>query len=87
MGEIFGFCDLWNPALDSTNEGLFVMVLLSADDFLSKGIRISRTQLYRFIAIGKFPRPIKIGKKNFWLSTEIEEYIKSKIAERDEVSK
>jgi prophage regulatory protein len=42
---------------------------------------------YRWMANGKFPRPIKIGEAgprsmSFWLKSEIEEFIAKRIQER-----
>lgn len=45
---------------------------------------LSRSELYRRIAIGTFPAPIKIGARaSAWSSTEIECWITERIAQRD----
>jgi prophage regulatory protein len=45
---------------------------------------LSRSEIYRRIAIGTFPAPIKIGERaSAWSSTEIECWIEERIAQRD----
>lgn len=45
---------------------------------------LSRSELYRRIAIGTFPAPIKIGERaSAWSSMEIECWISERIAQRD----
>jgi prophage regulatory protein len=45
---------------------------------------LSRSELYRRIAIGTFPAPIKIGERaSAWSSIEIECWIAERIAQRD----
>jgi prophage regulatory protein len=45
---------------------------------------LSRSELYRRIAIGTFPAPIKIGARaSAWNSIEIECWIAERIAQRD----
>jgi prophage regulatory protein len=45
---------------------------------------LSRSELYRRIAIGSFPAPIKIGERaSAWSSIEIECWIAERIAQRD----
>ncbi|WP_419606562.1 helix-turn-helix transcriptional regulator [Thiolapillus sp.] len=36
----------------------------------------SRTTMYKQIKEGKFPQPIKIGKKSLWIENEIKDWIK-----------
>ena len=58
--------------------------LLSYDDLRNRGIKYSRTQLWRLIRAGRFPRPVKVaGCANSWLDTEIDALIERAIAERD----
>jgi prophage regulatory protein len=50
----------------------------------SKGIAYSRSQLYRLIKAGKFPRPIALGEnRRAFVESELDEFLESKIAERD----
>ncbi|WP_419597170.1 AlpA family phage regulatory protein [Thiolapillus sp.] len=39
----------------------------------------SRTTMYKLIKDGKFPPPIKIGKKSLWVKSEINDWIKEQI--------
>jgi prophage regulatory protein len=40
--------------------------------------------IYRDMADGRFPRPVPIGARSVgWLSTEIDEWIAARIAQRD----
>lgn len=46
-------------------------------------LRMSRSSLYRLIAAGEFPGPIKLGiGRNGWLRSDIEEYLAARIADR-----
>lgn len=43
-----------------------------------------KSAIYADIAAGNFPRPVAVGaKRRAWISTEIEEWIAARIAERD----
>jgi len=45
---------------------------------------LSRSELYRRIAIGSFPAPIKIGARaSAWSSVEIDGWIAERVAQRD----
>ncbi len=45
---------------------------------------LSRSELYRRIAEGAFPAPVKIGARaSAWSSFEVEHWIAERIAERD----
>jgi prophage regulatory protein len=45
---------------------------------------LSRSSLYRRIAMGAFPAPIKIGARaSAWSSAEIEGWVAERIAQRD----
>ena len=47
-------------------------------------IPYSRTQLYEFIATGKFPKPVHLGgRASFWVESEVIEWLDAHIlAER-----
>jgi prophage regulatory protein len=52
-----------------------------------KGIKFSRQHLHRLIANGKFPKPVKLGENtNAWPESEIDQYLKDRIAARDSVA-
>jgi len=58
--------------------------ILDLDGLRRKGIKFSRVHLHRLAVAGKFPRPIKVGSNtNGWVESEIDAYIKKRIAERD----
>ena len=51
-----------------------------------KGIRFSRTYLYKLTMQGRFPKPVKQGlgvsARNSWREDEIDEWIEQKARER-----
>jgi prophage regulatory protein len=61
------------------------MRVLSFDELLpKKGIRYSRSHTYRLIKNGNFPRPVAIGGNCVgFIEDEIDEWLASKVAERD----
>jgi predicted DNA-binding transcriptional regulator AlpA len=65
--------------------------LLDEHELTAKNIRPkSRAQRWRLIQVGKFPKPIKIGTRNFWIEDEIEAWeaarIRAALAARDAIS-
>jgi prophage regulatory protein len=56
------------------------MKLLDHEGLEAKGIRFSDTHIWRLIRAGKFP---KIGARNHWVESEIDQYIANMLAERD----
>lgn len=57
--------------------------LLDRDALISKGISYSRPHLWKLVEAGKFPRPIKIGRINFWVEAEVNAHIDRLITDRD----
>jgi prophage regulatory protein len=52
-----------------------------------RGIRYTKTHLWRLWTSGQFPKPTKIGGgRNVWLESEIDAYIKARLAARDQVA-
>lgn len=46
---------------------------------------LSRSEIYRRIALGDFPAPLKIGTRaSAWNSAEIDDWIAGRIAARDQ---
>ena len=46
---------------------------------------LRRSHVYKLIADGEFPRPIKIGTASRWSVQEIQAWVAGKLAERDAV--
>lgn len=60
--------------------------LLAFSDLKAKGIPFSRQHVARLIKRGRFPAPIKLGiGTNRWISSEIDDWIAQRKAERDAV--
>ncbi|MGE5164668.1 MAG: helix-turn-helix transcriptional regulator [Sphingobacteriales bacterium] len=60
--------------------------MLDLDGLAEKGIKFSDTTIWRLIRAGDFPKPVKIGNRNHWVETEIDQYIAHKLAQREEES-
>jgi prophage regulatory protein len=62
------------------------MRLLDYEGLKLKGFGYSRAHLWRLIKAGRFPKPVKLGlgSRNVWVEQEIDSFIESKIAERDQ---
>ncbi len=43
---------------------------------------LSRSSVYRFMAEGKFPKPVSLGTRKAWLTSEVSEWIDARVAER-----
>jgi prophage regulatory protein len=59
--------------------------LLSLEELKTlKGIRFHRQTIWRLVKAGQFPAPIKLwAATNAWAEHEIDEWIQSRIGERD----
>jgi prophage regulatory protein len=52
-----------------------------------RGIRYSKAHLWRLWTAGKFPRPVKLSaSRNVWLESDVDAWIKSRLAERGSVA-
>lgn len=60
-----------------------MMKLLDFDALADKGIKFSDTHIWRLIRAGDFPKPMKIGNRNHWAESEIDQYIADKLVQRD----
>lgn len=50
-------------------------------------VGLTRSTIYEQMALGKFPKPVRLSSQRVgWLEHEIEEFLKARIAARDEVS-
>jgi len=46
----------------------------------------SRSTIYRLIALGKFPKQIKLAERSSgWIKQEVEDYLENKINDREAV--
>lgn len=60
------------------------MKVLAPDQLPEKGIRFSRPHLWRLVKEKQFPPPIKLGANRIaWVETEIDAWLRAKVAERD----
>lgn len=60
------------------------MNLLDYKALRERGIRYSPAHLWRLWNAGQFPRPMKLSRsRNAWLESEIDAWIKARVAERD----
>ena len=59
------------------------MKLLDLDGLADKGLKASDTTVWRWIRDRGFPKPVKIGLRNHWVEAEIDQYIESRLAQRD----
>ena len=55
---------------------------LSIRDLCAR-LRVSRAYVYKLIAAGKFPRPVKFGERSLWLSDEVDQWIEGRRVDRD----
>ena len=49
--------------------------------FITTFTGLSDKWFYKLIQEGLFPKPIKMGRSSRWLQSEIEEWVKNRIAE------
>jgi prophage regulatory protein len=48
---------------------------------------LGRSSVYKYMAHGTFPRPVSLSDRAVgWVSTEIEDWVKARVAERDQFS-
>jgi prophage regulatory protein len=59
------------------------MRLIEFEGLRLRGIPQGKTQIWRLVCEGKFPRPVKVGSRNAWVESEIDAYIAERIAARD----
>lgn len=54
-------------------------------DLASKGISLSKVQIWRLEKAGKFPRRVRVSANRIaWVESEIDAYLARKIEERDD---
>jgi predicted DNA-binding transcriptional regulator AlpA len=60
--------------------------LLDRTGLKAKGLCWNASTLWRKTTSGEFPKPVRVGNRNMWLETEVDIYIESLIAARDNVA-
>ena len=45
-------------------------------------IGLHRATVYRMMATGEFPTPVKIGTRSLWVESEVQAWISARIADR-----
>ncbi len=50
---------------------------------LEEATGLKQSRLYELVAEGAFPSPVKLGRVSAWVSTEVQQWITDRIAERD----
>jgi prophage regulatory protein len=59
-------------------------LLLDYGDLQGRGIKYSKTHLWRLWTAGKFPRPVKLSAaRNVWRADEVDAWVQQRVAERD----
>ncbi|MGE0055706.1 MAG: helix-turn-helix transcriptional regulator [Hyphomicrobium sp.] len=75
---------LKDVACDVTHDSQVLDCLLPMDEVLER-VSISKTQLYRLINAGEFPKPVPMGRHRVaFLASEVQAWIKSRARLRDE---
>jgi len=60
------------------------MTLLDFNDLRARGIPYSRVHIWRLERAGEFPKRVPIGRaRHGWLESEIEAWIRTKVAARE----
>lgn len=52
-------------------------------DEVAQRLRKSRSGVYRLIAAGLFPKPIKIGRNSGWPEHDTDAFLAARVAERE----
>jgi predicted DNA-binding transcriptional regulator AlpA len=60
-----------------------VKLLNFKDLEIQKGIRESDVTIWRRVRAGQFPKPVRNGRRNYWVEAEIDEYLKALVAQRE----
>jgi prophage regulatory protein len=48
-----------------------------------KRMNISERTLYRYVADGTFPKPVKIGPLSRWVEAEVDHWLEERLAARE----
>ena len=69
------------PSSGVSFSGGKAMEILTRDEVLAR-LKCARATLYVLIKTAGFPRPFKLGSRNRWLKSEVEEYLARQAAAR-----
>jgi predicted DNA-binding transcriptional regulator AlpA len=65
-------------------EGEQAVKLLTFKELQSeKGISESDVTLWRRVKAGQFPKPVKNGRRNYWIEAEIDRHLESLVVQRE----
>lgn len=53
---------------------------------LSAKTSSSKSYIYKELAAGRFPRPVKVGRRSVWIESEIDAWMLERISVRDGVT-
>jgi prophage regulatory protein len=68
---------------DNTTPAMGALILLRLPD-VRRRVSLSRSEIYRRIAAGDFPQPVKLGERaSAWNAAEVDSWIAARIAARD----
>lgn len=60
------------------------MIMLRLNDVIKK-TGLSRSSIYKYVASGKFPKPVHLGERTVaWVESEIDDWLLTKMKEREE---
>lgn len=90
---MFGSRCLWKYPYRSTPERRYIQLRMSKENIANSEparlIRIgevmartsaSRPTIYKKMAVGEFPKTVKMGRASFWVAGEIDSWIRERIA-------
>ena len=68
---------------DTTAPAMGALILLRLPDVMRR-VSLSRSEIYRRIAAGDFPQPVKLGERaSAWPDHEVTAWCEARIAARD----
>jgi prophage regulatory protein len=57
--------------------------LLGYDDLIARGLRFSKPYLWKLERAGRFPKRVSGGRRLAWIESEIDDYLRAMITQRD----
>jgi prophage regulatory protein len=77
----------WSRRGFFVSEAPIMQQLISYDALAARGISLSKCQLWRLEKVGKFPKRVPVtAARHAWLSHEIDDWIASRVAAREQVA-